>query len=104
MMKTWILIGDILHPGKVQVEAETIDQAIAKAERGDFEVYDEMHKCLAFAWNGDEDTVQCLDSGDENLCPHGENPALCNECRGGPYEAAEAAPWETPCEGKGHDA
>lgn len=57
MSKRFILVGDIRHPGKVVVEANDLDEAIKKADDGDFEVYDEHSKPLAFDWNGDKDCV-----------------------------------------------
>ncbi len=56
--KRFILTGDISHPGRIAVEAETLDEAVQKADDGDFEVYDEHGKCLAFDWNGDDSTVE----------------------------------------------
>ncbi len=56
--KRFILIGDILHPGKIIVEAKDLDEALKKADDGDFAIYDESGKCLAFDWNGDEDSVE----------------------------------------------
>ena len=58
MPKDFILTGDIRHPGKIKVTAETLEEALKKADDGDFVVYDEMNKCLAFDWNGDESTVE----------------------------------------------
>lgn len=54
----FILMGDVLHAGKIRVEASSLEEAIRKAEDGDFEVYDESGKNLAFDWNGDEDSVE----------------------------------------------
>lgn len=54
----FILTGDIRHPGRIKVEAASLEEAVKKAEDGDFEVYDESHKILAFDWNGDEDSVE----------------------------------------------
>lgn len=34
----YILIGNIKHPGKVLVEAESAEEAIKKAEAGHFEI------------------------------------------------------------------
>ena len=61
-MKKFYLVGDILHVGVVEVEAETLDEAINKAEVGDdFKVWDEEDKHLIFKWNEDEDTVRVED-------------------------------------------
>jgi hypothetical protein len=51
----FILTGDILHAGKVAVEADTLDEAIEKAETGDFEVWDEQHKMLGFTFCEDNE-------------------------------------------------
>ncbi len=56
--KTFILVGDILHAGRVQVNAKTFDEALKKAEAGDFVVFNETSKGLGFEWNGDDDTVE----------------------------------------------
>jgi hypothetical protein len=56
--KTFILTGDVCHPGKVQIRAKTLNEALAKAEKGEFTVYDEQNECLAFDWNGDESSVE----------------------------------------------
>ena len=56
--KTFILVGDIKYPGRVSVRAKSLEEAVHKAERGDFEVYDKTSKCLDFEWNGDQDTVE----------------------------------------------
>ena len=53
-MNAFILSGEILHPGSVRVEASTMDEAIAKAEDGVFEVWNEDHKFLTFVWDGGE--------------------------------------------------
>ena len=52
-MKTYILVGDICHPGRITVQAETLEEAVEKADEGDFVVYDEDGKNLAFTWNRD---------------------------------------------------
>jgi hypothetical protein len=55
----FVFVGDIKHPGRVVVKAKSFDEAVKKVEDDfDFEVYDEQHSCLAFEWNGDEDTVE----------------------------------------------
>ncbi len=56
--KRFILTGDILHPGRVVIEARDLDEALRRAADGDFEVYDESKKQLGFEWNGDPDTVE----------------------------------------------
>ncbi len=48
----YLLTGDIRHPGKIEVEAATLDQALDRADDGDFEVFDEQGKPLAFDWDG----------------------------------------------------
>jgi hypothetical protein len=52
---TYYLTGDIVHAGVVLVEADSLDEAIAKAEAGEFEVHDEAGKDLAFTFCGDTD-------------------------------------------------
>jgi len=59
-MTKYTLVGDIKHPGRVEVEADTPNDAIVKAEAGDFAVHDEQHDCLAFDWNGDVSTIEKL--------------------------------------------
>ena len=59
-MKRFIFTGDIQHPGRVSVKAKTLEEALKKAEDGDFDVYDESNDCLAFEWNGDKATVETL--------------------------------------------
>ena len=57
-MTTFRITGDIAHPGVIKVEAETVDEALAKADAGEFVVYDEMDSCLAFTWDGDADAIE----------------------------------------------
>jgi hypothetical protein len=52
---TYYLTGDIVHAGVVRVEADSLDAAIAKAEAGEFEVYDEAGSALVFTFCGDTD-------------------------------------------------
>ena len=56
-MTTFRITGDIAHPGVIEVEAETVDEALAKADAGEFVVYDELDDCLAFKWDGNADGV-----------------------------------------------
>jgi hypothetical protein len=56
--KRFILMGDIIHPGKISVVAENLEDALTKAANGDFSIYDEQSKCLAFDWNGDKDSIE----------------------------------------------
>jgi len=63
--KRFILTGDIKHPGRIAVNASTLEEALRKAEDGEFSVYDESHKILAFEWNGDQNSVEELKTGDE---------------------------------------
>lgn len=46
------LYGDICHPGIVEVEADTLDQALDRATDGEFKIIDEQHNCLAFHFAG----------------------------------------------------
>jgi hypothetical protein len=55
---TFLLVGDIRHPGTVEVEAASLEAALAKADAGDFVVHDEQGKPLAFDWNGDDGMVE----------------------------------------------
>jgi len=59
-LKRFVLVGDICHPGRIVVEASTIDEAVKKAEDGDFTVWDESAKHLLFQWNGDPEMVEIL--------------------------------------------
>jgi hypothetical protein len=61
MEKRYILMGDIAHPGKISVIASSLDEALEKADAGEFVVFDEQNDCLAFDWNGDEDSVETED-------------------------------------------
>jgi hypothetical protein len=54
-MSKYILTGDIAHAGRVEVEAESLEEALAKADDGDFEVVDEDGKNLGFEFCGDTD-------------------------------------------------
>jgi hypothetical protein len=56
--KIYILVGDIKYPGRIAVKANGLDEALRKAEQGEFEVFEHINKCLAFEWNGNEDTVE----------------------------------------------
>lgn len=53
-MKTFRLVGDICHPGTITVQADTPEEAVEKADQGDFVVEDEENKNLEFKWNHDE--------------------------------------------------
>jgi phage repressor protein C with HTH and peptisase S24 domain len=57
-MAKFILVGDICHCGRVEVEADSLEEATKKADGGDFSVYDESGKPLRFEWNGDEESVE----------------------------------------------
>lgn len=46
--KTFRLAGDILQPGIIEVEAETLEQAIEEAEAGNFQIIDSQDSCLGF--------------------------------------------------------
>ena len=47
-MAQWRLSGDILHASIVLVEADTLDEAIAAAELGEFTIEDEQNSELSF--------------------------------------------------------
>ena len=55
--KSFILYGDIIHPGRVKVLAKSPKEAIEKAEDGDFVIYDEQDSCLGFAFDGSDDHI-----------------------------------------------
>ena len=64
----FILTGDILHPGQIEVKADNLDEALDAANDGNFVVRDEENKHLAFVWCGDdpeivEDEGQCRRCG-----------------------------------------
>jgi hypothetical protein len=50
----FILTGDILFAGRIVVEADSAEQAIQKAQEGEFEVFDKSDKHLGFTHNGEE--------------------------------------------------
>jgi len=56
-LRRYILTGDILHPGRICVEARSLNEALRAAGDGKFVVYGEQGDCLAFNWNGEPDTV-----------------------------------------------
>lgn len=53
-MAKYVLTGDIRYAGRIEVGAETLEEALAKADDGDFEVLDQG-KADAFDFCGDED-------------------------------------------------
>ena len=57
-MKRYLIVGDITHPGRIEVEADSLDAAFTKAEKGDFVIYDEGATDMAFTWNGDQETIE----------------------------------------------
>jgi hypothetical protein len=52
-MARFILTGDIIHAGRVSVEANTLTGALRLAAKGDFTVFEETHKGLVFEFCGD---------------------------------------------------
>lgn len=56
--REFILVGDVKHPARVKVRARTRAEAVELAEQGNFTVYDESQKTLAFDWNGDDASVE----------------------------------------------
>lgn len=55
-MAKYILTGDVCHPGRVVVEADSLRDAIIKAEYdSDFRVFSEQDSCLLFEFCGDTD-------------------------------------------------
>lgn len=56
-MPIFYLAGDILVPGVVAVEADTLEDAVEKAEDDNrFEVHDMDHSTSGFKWSG-----ECVD-------------------------------------------
>lgn len=51
-MPKFLLVGDILYAGIVQVEADNVRDAINKAKAGLFVVYDKQGKDLGFTFDG----------------------------------------------------
>jgi len=56
-MPKYIFTGDILHAGRVEVEAATQQEAYAKLDLNDFVIYDEDHKWLGFTDGGEPPEV-----------------------------------------------
>lgn len=52
-MAKYILTGDILHPGKVIVDANSPEEAVQKAAVDDFRVHSESPRHLAFKHDGE---------------------------------------------------
>jgi len=50
-MQRFILTGNIITAGQVLVEADTIAEAILKAEKGDFLLVEAQKKPFGFAYN-----------------------------------------------------
>jgi hypothetical protein len=57
-MPRFILTGDIICAGKVSVVAETVEKAIEKAEKGDFERVMDLNKPYGFTFDGDDDHIE----------------------------------------------
>lgn len=66
-MKQFYVVGDILHPGRVIVEAKSRDVLLTLLRPEDsrevlseeeFTIQDEESDCLGFLWNGDEDSIE----------------------------------------------
>jgi hypothetical protein len=57
-MPRYILTGDILRAAKVSVEADSQEEAIQKAEDGDFTIYEEYHGTDGFSFDGDDDHIE----------------------------------------------
>lgn len=86
-MPKFYLVGDILHAGTIQVEADSVRAAIAKAEAGDFVVDDEQGKTLGFTFDG---TVQ--DENGNEIDPSDWDTFLHAE----PVPTTQEAPSEEP--------
>ena len=54
-LRRYYLTGDILHAGTVTVDATSLDEAIEKAEKGEFEVDDEQGTTLGFILDSDNE-------------------------------------------------
>lgn len=63
-MKKFFFTGDVRHPGRVFVLANTEDEALKKLEDYEFEVYDEEDKNLAFDSNGEDPEVEDVDEAE----------------------------------------
>jgi hypothetical protein len=59
--KRYILMGDIIYSGRISVLARSLDEALERADAGEFTVFDEQSNNLAFDWNGDDDSVETED-------------------------------------------
>lgn len=62
-MSRYIFTGDIVRPGRVIIDADTLEDAIHVADNNGFHsVYDENQQdfLAAFNWNEDEDTIEEL--------------------------------------------
>ena len=65
----YLLTSDIRHPGKIEVEAATLDQALDRADDGDSEVSDEQGKPLVFDWGGIAEDDHGNDVSDQASIP-----------------------------------
>ena len=53
-MPTWYFCGDILRAARVSIEANTVEEAIARVSEGEFdEIWDEAPCADYFSWSGD---------------------------------------------------
>ena len=63
-MKRFILTGDVIQAGRVSVMAETKEEAITKAEMGDFEKVVDTSKPYGFTSDGDDEHI--VEEDEEN--------------------------------------
>ena len=56
-MKRFMITGDICHAGRIDVEADSLGEALLKAASGEFVVHEEAANVLAFQWDGNEEEV-----------------------------------------------
>ena len=67
-MKSFILTGDLIYCGKVEVFAETKEEAILKAEDGEFSVFERYPDDVMFTLDStDEDHIEELDIEQEKF-------------------------------------
>lgn len=60
-MPRYILTGDIHRSAKVSVEADSSEEAIQKAQNGDFTIYEEFKHADGFTFDGDDDHIKVED-------------------------------------------
>lgn len=56
--QVFVLCGDIIRAGRVLVRAKDKDEAIRKAEAGDFQVHDEAKRGASFVFDGGDEHIE----------------------------------------------